>query len=336
MRPSWLGGPLGCSAFALVLLALFAGAAPAAAAPAMPVGRWPLAGSPRVLRAFAPPLTRYGPGHRGVDLAARTGDPVLAVLDGRVSFAGRVTGRGVVSVDSGALRTTYEPVTAQVTAGQAVHAGQPLGVLAEGDHCSRSCLHWGLRSGAEYLNPLLLVGGRTRVALVPADRRRAVQRAAADRVRIAAAATAGLSAAGWVAGPGGRHGFAHPVPGAVTSPFGVRFHPVLKVWKLHDGTDFGAGCGTPIRAPSAGRVRQVVTSVGYGRRLLLDHGRVDGFAVVTGYNHAQSYVVRPGQRVTRGQLLGYVGTTGYSTGCHLHLMVWLDGRLTNPMTWFSP
>jgi murein DD-endopeptidase MepM/ murein hydrolase activator NlpD len=335
MRRSWLGGPLCWSAFALVLLALLAHAAPAAGVPVVPVGRWPLAGSPQVLRAFAPPRTRYGPGHRGVDLAARGGRPVLASLDGRVSFAGPVAGRGVVSVDSGPLRTTYEPVAAQVVVGQAVRAGQPLGVLAAGGHCSRSCLHWGLRSGPEYLNPLLLVSGSSRVALVPAGRRRAVERAATDRARIAAAATADLGAA-WVAGPGGRHGFGHPVPGAVTSPFGVRFHPVLKLWKLHDGTDFGAGCGTPIRAPSGGRVRQVVTSVGYGRRLVLDHGRVDGYAVVTAYNHAQSYVVRPGQRVTRGQLLGYVGSTGYSTGCHLHLMVWLNGRLANPMTWFSP
>jgi murein DD-endopeptidase MepM/ murein hydrolase activator NlpD len=335
MRRSWFGGPLCWSAFALVLLALLGRAAPAAAVLVVPVGRWPLAGSPRVLRSFAPPLTRYGPGHRGVDLAAHARDPVLAALPGRVGYVGQVAGRGVVSVDSGGLRTTYEPVAAQVVVGQAVRAGQPLGILADGGHCSRSCLHWGLRSGADYLNPLLIVSGSTRVALVPAERRRAVQRAATDRARIAAVATAGLSA-GWLAGPGGRHGFVHPVPGAITSPFGVRFHPVLKVWKLHDGTDFGAGCGTPIRAPFAGRVRQVVTSRGYGRRLLLDHGRVDGYAVVTAYNHAQAYVVQPGQRVTRGQLLGFVGTTGYSTGCHLHLMVWLNGALTNPMTWFSP
>ena len=96
------------------------------------------------------------------------------------------------------------------------------------------------------------------------------------------------------------------------------------------------GCGTPIRAPFAGRVQRVLTTVGYGRRLLLDHGRVEGRSVVTAYNHAQSYVVQPGQRVSRGQVLGFVGRTGYATGCHLHLMVWLDGRLTNPLTWFAP
>lgn len=334
MRRSWLGGPLGWSAVALVLLTLLP-TAPAAAAPLVPVGRWPVTGSPRVLRAFAPPATRYGAGHRGVDLAAHEGDPVLAALDGRVTFAGRVAGRGVVTVDSGGLRATYEPVVARLAVGQTVRAGQPLGVLAQGGHCSRSCLHWGLRSGPEYLDPLLVLRRSHRVALVPADRRRAVERAVAVRARLAAVAAADLRA-GWTAGLGGRHGFGHPVPGAVTSPFGVRFHPVLKVWKLHDGTDLGASCGTPIRAPFGGRVQQVSTTRGYGRRLLLQHGRVDGHAVVTAYNHAQSYVVQPGQRVARGDLLGYVGSTGFSTGCHLHLMVWLDGTLTNPMTWFSP
>jgi len=335
MTRSRLGSPLLWSAFLVVLLAQVLHTAPAAALPVLPVGRWPLTGSPRVLRGFSPPASPYGPGHRGVDLAAQPGDPVLAALGGRVSFAGQVAGRGVLSVQSGPLRTTYEPVAAQVAVGEPVQAGQPLGVLATGGHCSRSCLHWGLRAGEEYLNPLLLAGGYGQVLLVPGERRQVVQRSAAARARLAEVATAGLTA-GWVAGPGGRHGFAHPVPGPITSPFGVRFHPVLKVWKLHDGTDFGAACGTPIRAPFAGRVQGMSTSAGYGRRLLLDHGRVDGRAVVTAYNHGLRYVVRPGQRVRSGQVLGYVGRTGYATGCHLHLMVWLDGALANPMTWFSP
>jgi murein DD-endopeptidase MepM/ murein hydrolase activator NlpD len=260
---------------------------------------------------------------------------VLAAAAGTVAFAGPVAGRGVVVVDHGAVRTTYEPVAAQVQVGQGVAAGTPLGVLAGGSHCARSCLHWGLRSGDQYLNPLLLLGAGGHVRLVPAAERAVVQRQAAERARLAAVATAGLGA-GWVVGPGGRHGFAHPVPGGITSPFGVRLHPILHVWKLHDGTDFGAACGTPIRAPAAGRVDRVTRSSAYGNRLFLDHGRVDGRAVVTGYNHAERYVVAPGQRVAKGQLLGYVGRTGYATGCHLHLMVWLDSGLTNPMTWFSP
>jgi murein DD-endopeptidase MepM/ murein hydrolase activator NlpD len=130
------------------------------------------------------------------------------------------------------------------------------------------------------------------------------------------------------------HGFSFPVPARITSPFGMRFHPVLRYWKLHDGTDLGASCGTPIRAPRAGRVAERYYNAGYGNRLMIDHGYIGGRYVTTGYNHASRYIVRVGQRVSKGQIIGYVGTTGFSTGCHLHLMVWINGRLRNPMTWF--
>jgi murein DD-endopeptidase MepM/ murein hydrolase activator NlpD len=130
------------------------------------------------------------------------------------------------------------------------------------------------------------------------------------------------------------HGFSYPVSGPITSAFGMRFHPVLRYWKLHDGTDFGAGCGSPIRAPYSGRVAERYYNAGYGNRLMIDHGFRSGKYVTTGYNHASRYVVHIGQHVRKGQLIGYVGSTGFSTGCHLHLMVWLNGRVTNPMTWF--
>ncbi len=129
-------------------------------------------------------------------------------------------------------------------------------------------------------------------------------------------------------------GFAYPVSAGITSAFGMRFHPVLRYWKLHDGTDFGAGCGAPIRAPYAGRVAERYFNPGYGNRLMIDHGNVGGRYITTGYNHAIRYTVGVGQRVSKGQVIGYVGTTGYSTGCHLHLMVWKNGRIVNPMTWF--
>ncbi len=130
------------------------------------------------------------------------------------------------------------------------------------------------------------------------------------------------------------HGFSYPVSASITSPYGRRFHPVLHYWKLHDGTDFGAGCGTAIRAPYAGRVAERYYNGGYGNRLMIDHGYVDGRYVTTGYNHAIRYVVSVGEHVSKGQVIGYVGSTGFSTGCHLHLMVWLDGRVVNPMSWF--
>ncbi|MFD5202566.1 murein hydrolase activator EnvC family protein [Streptomyces sp. NPDC058375] len=124
---------------------------------------WPLAGRPSVLRGWEPPAGPYGPGHRGVDLAAGPDARVLAATDGRVSFAGRVAGRGVLAIevaDSGSppLRTTYEPVRALVEKGANVRAGQPVGVLEEGPfHCAAGCLHWGLRREDAYLDPLSLL-----------------------------------------------------------------------------------------------------------------------------------------------------------------------------------
>jgi murein DD-endopeptidase MepM/ murein hydrolase activator NlpD len=286
-----------------------------------------------VVRGFDPPRSRYGAGHRGVDLAARAGEPVLASAAGTVAFAGSVAGRGVVSIDHGSLRTTYEPVDAQVFVGQRVATGQPIGRQGAGGHCAGRCLHWGLRQGSTYLDPLSLVGGRAGPLrlLSEAQRAVAVQQARARAEAAAAMASVGGSAA---TGPPGSHGFLHPVPSGITSPFGRRFHPVLKVWKLHDGTDFGAGCGTAIRAPYAGTVTRRYFNAGYGNRLILSHGRVAGVSVQTAFNHATRYVVGGGQRVRRGQVIGYVGSTGNSTGCHLHLMVWLNGRLVDPMSWF--
>ncbi|WP_460768079.1 peptidoglycan DD-metalloendopeptidase family protein [Mariniluteicoccus flavus] len=130
------------------------------------------------------------------------------------------------------------------------------------------------------------------------------------------------------------HGFIWPSGSAITSQFGMRLHPVLRYWKLHDGTDFGAACGSPILAPYDGVVKERYYNAGYGNRLIIDHGRVDGRFVTTALNHAITYNVSPGQRVRKGQVVGSVGSTGYSTGCHLHYMVWLDGDLTNPISWY--
>jgi murein DD-endopeptidase MepM/ murein hydrolase activator NlpD len=135
--------------------------------------RSPLAGEPRVTRRFAPPAQRWLPGHRGVDLAGTPGEPVRAAGPGVVSFAGRVAGTGVVSVQHpGGLRTTYQPVSPRVSAGDVVAAGDPIGELAAGHPgCPvEACLHWGLRSGETYLDPLVLLGlGRVRLLPLTAD-----------------------------------------------------------------------------------------------------------------------------------------------------------------------
>jgi murein DD-endopeptidase MepM/ murein hydrolase activator NlpD len=137
----------------------FYASGPVVAAPSQ--GVWPLTPRPAVVAAFDPPLTRYGSGHRGVDLAGEAGQRVRAAVAGRVTFAGSVAGRGVVVVSHGATRTTYEPVEAAVDVGTDVSAGQPLGTLqAFSSHCAPAvCLHWGLVEGDSYLDPLILVGG---------------------------------------------------------------------------------------------------------------------------------------------------------------------------------
>ncbi|MEU5024617.1 murein hydrolase activator EnvC family protein [Streptomyces milbemycinicus] len=130
---------------------------------AWPVGPAAGAGRPTVLRGWEPPPTPWAAGHRGVDLAARTGRPVRAAAAGRVSFAGQVAGRGVLTIElSGTgrplLRTTYEPVRAVVAKDERVRAGQVVGVLGAGPfHCPSGCLHWGLRRGDRYLDPLSLL-----------------------------------------------------------------------------------------------------------------------------------------------------------------------------------
>jgi murein DD-endopeptidase MepM/ murein hydrolase activator NlpD len=136
---------------------------------AEPAWVWPLDGSRAVGRPFDPPETRYGPGHRGADLPGRSGQPVRAAGAGRVSYAGLLAGRGVVVVVHGDLRTTYEPVEAAVRVGQVLPAGAVLGHLEAGHAgCPVACLHWGLRRGDDYLDPVQLVRrGPSRLLPVP-------------------------------------------------------------------------------------------------------------------------------------------------------------------------
>ncbi len=119
----------------------------------------------------------------------------------------------------------------------------------------------------------------------------------------------------------------------ITSPYGMRFHPILHIYKLHDGTDFGADCGRPVYAAADGRVIAEYYNSGYGNRIIVDHGFVRGTSLATSYNHLNTFVARPGQNVKRGEIIGYAGTTGYSTGCHLHFMVYANGYTVNPMNW---
>ena len=118
-----------------------------------------------------------------------------------------------------------------------------------------------------------------------------------------------------------------PVNGPITSPFGYRIHPILGYRKLHTGIDFGVGYGTPIQAADSGTVIYATWMSGYGNVIIIDHGR----GISTLYAHQSSLAVGNGARVSRGQVVGYVGSTGFSTGPHLHFEVRINGNPVDPM-----
>lgn len=129
-------------------------------------------------------------------------------------------------------------------------------------------------------------------------------------------------------------GLSYPVSNPyVTSPYGMRVHPVTGVYKLHDGTDFRAHCGTSIRAAAPGRVLWARYRGGYGNQVAVDHGVIGGDALMTSYSHLSRFSASRGERVSRGEVIGYSGSTGYSTACHLHFMVYDDGVRANPMSY---
>ena len=145
-------------------------------------------------------------------------------------------------------------------------------------------------------------------------------------------------AAARAGGGGGFEGSAgaflyRPVPGGITSSFGYRKHPIYGYWGLHDGTDFSTPCGIANRAAGSGTVISRYWSDVYGNRLYLDLGQVNGKNLTVVYNHLSGYRVGVGQHVSRGQVVGYAGTTGWSTACHLHFTVLLDGSPVNPMNY---
>jgi len=140
------------------------------AAPAVLSYRPPVTSPLVVVRPFAPPVVRYGPGHLGVDLRVRPGATVRAAAAGTVSFAGQVAGRGLVVVlHADGIRTEYEPLRPVVHRGQQVAGGTALGVIhgTHGRCAPQRCLHWGARRGAIYLDPLSLLRALGPVRLLP-------------------------------------------------------------------------------------------------------------------------------------------------------------------------
>ena len=125
-------------------------------------------------------------------------------------------------------------------------------------------------------------------------------------------------------------GFRDPVSARRSSMFGYRFHPVYHTRKLHKGMDYAAACGTPVGAMAAGKVLATTHNRGAGNKVIVSHGLHNGQILTTSYHHLQGFAVSAGQRIEAGQTVGYVGSTGASTGCHLHFETHLDGTALDP------
>jgi murein DD-endopeptidase MepM/ murein hydrolase activator NlpD len=134
---------------------------------------------------------------------------------------------------------------------------------------------------------------------------------------------------------GGTGLLSRPVIGPITSPFGMRYHPILHVYKLHTGTDFGVPTGTAVHAAREGTVIESYYNTAYGNRVVVDHGYVNGVYLVTTYNHLSRSTVHRGEKLGRGEVLGYSGSTGYATGPHLHFEVMENGHFVDPMKWLT-
>ena len=170
------------------------------------------------------------------------------------------------------------------------------------------------------------------------------ERAATGEIRVGALQFAGLDSGrrktqlvrwdrdgmnGWFDANGSfeRRGFfGMPVNGRITSSFGLRMHPLLGFMRMHKGMDIAAPYGAPIYAAIDGAVAFAGRNAGYGKFVKLVHGG----GIASGYGHMSRIAVSPGSRVARGQVIGYVGSTGMSTGPHLHWEVWRNGQAVNP------
>jgi murein DD-endopeptidase MepM/ murein hydrolase activator NlpD len=149
--------------------------------------------------------------------------------------------------------------------------------------------------------------------------------AESDRIR-------GIIQGGGSSGSGSAGGtFYWPTAGSVTSGYGWRVHPIYGTRRFHSGVDMGGACGQPIYAAASGSVLSVYWSEGYGLFTILDHGN----GLATAYAHQSSTNMSNGEQVSRGEQIGQVGTTGWSTGCHLHFEVRVNGSPVDPMPYLT-
>ncbi len=130
--------------------------------------------------------------------------------------------------------------------------------------------------------------------------------------------------------------FFWPTAGGVSSWWGPRLHPILRYTRLHGGLDIGGACGQPIWAAHSGTVTSVASSSASGNNVRIDHGMRDGKRLESSYLHMDTFAVKQGQKVTKGQVIGTVGNTGLSTACHLHFTTYIDGNNVDPVPFLKP
>ncbi len=117
----------------------------------------------------------------------------------------------------------------------------------------------------------------------------------------------------------------------IASGFGYRIHPIYKTWRMHTGIDFTAPIGTPLYATGDGVIERIKGKMsGYGKVVIINHG----YGYESLYAHMSKIIVRPGEKVKRGQVIGYVGNTGRSTGPHVHYEIKKNGKPINPVHFF--
>ena len=128
-------------------------------------------------------------------------------------------------------------------------------------------------------------------------------------------------------------GFIKPIQGRITSPFGWRTHPIFNSRSFHSGIDIGGPNYGEIKASNSGKVIYSGWYGGYGKVVIIEHGMVNGKPITTLYAHMSTILVSNGQKVTKGQVIGKEGTTGYSTGPHCHFEVRVNGQPNNPLNY---
>lgn len=153
---------------AVLLVTLPAAAADPGESPTEGTWSWPIAGPREIVEPFRAPAHDYGPGHRGIDIAAPHGEVARAPADGVVAFRGVVVDRPLITIDHGdGYVSTFEPLGSDLAPGTSVHAGDEIGVVATGGHASAGTLHVGVRLNGVYVNPVPLFGDVPRAILLP-------------------------------------------------------------------------------------------------------------------------------------------------------------------------